>query len=307
MSILVSIEIIEFFEDISSQPLDTLFKGITDIFSPPMLMVFFTILFWLWDKKRWANALIFMIFVNFSVIIFKGLFQLSRPPQRFHRIEMEGYGFPSGHATSISGAAGWFIYLKRSWIAITFGAVITLSVTISRVYLGVHYPRDVLGGILLGAIMIFSGILIVRRMEKKILKMNNAYKITLVLAITLAMVVYSARVKYDCINGLRLSGFFLGFCIGRIVFVDRYENSSFEIPLQKGDLKRGGLRVLIGMLLVIGPLGVGTVIMGAGLAPLTTYFVAFLIFCTAGSFVSFIAPITFCKIEKNYCPPISQR
>jgi undecaprenyl-diphosphatase len=73
-------------------------------------------------------------------------------------LDVEGYGFPSGH--SAQAAAGWLAVatllggLSRDptrRVALTAGAVVViLGVGFSRVYLGVHAPTDVLGGWLLG-------------------------------------------------------------------------------------------------------------------------------------------------------------
>jgi membrane-associated phospholipid phosphatase len=61
----------------------------------------------------------------------------------------QAYSFPSAHATNTIGAAVWFTYgfPRLRWI---FFATAFL-VSISRVFVGVHYPFDVLGGWVLGA------------------------------------------------------------------------------------------------------------------------------------------------------------
>lgn len=73
-----------------------------------------------------------------------------------------GYGFPSGHSTAAAG--GWFSaalvlgWLTRSvTLRVSIGAVAVAVVTlvgVSRVYLGVHQPTDVLGGWALGTLWV---------------------------------------------------------------------------------------------------------------------------------------------------------
>ncbi|MEM2349035.1 MAG: phosphatase PAP2 family protein [Acidilobaceae archaeon] len=76
----------------------------------------------------------------------KDLFKLSRPPGAI----AGGYGFPSGHATSVSSFWG-FLALRYPWPPlIAFTVVFIMAVSISRLALGVHYPRDVVGGVLVG-------------------------------------------------------------------------------------------------------------------------------------------------------------
>ena len=89
---------------------------------------------------------------------FKFLFERPRPEIQ-HLIEQGGYSFPSGHsmgATIVYGATVFLIVQlgrKRSlkWAALVAAAFIIIIIGISRIYLGVPYPSDVIGGFSLGA------------------------------------------------------------------------------------------------------------------------------------------------------------
>jgi undecaprenyl-diphosphatase len=75
-----------------------------------------------------------------------------------------GFSFPSGHATQSAAVLGALAYLASTWttrwrlkVAIWAAAAITvLAIGASRVYLGVHWTSDVIGGLALGALWLVA-------------------------------------------------------------------------------------------------------------------------------------------------------
>lgn len=95
----------------------------------------------------------------------KNLYQRVRPEEVEHLIEQGGYAFPSGHSMGsvITYGALLFIFIRYvksthwQWIMSIFVALLCLMIGLSRVYLGVHYLSDVIGGFSLGfAFLCFS-------------------------------------------------------------------------------------------------------------------------------------------------------
>jgi len=80
----------------------------------------------------------------------KNTLALPRPPPEQWKVQETGYGFPSGHAqvsTSFWSTAS--LKLRRASLAVLSATLVAL-ISISRLELGVHYPRDVAGGVLIG-------------------------------------------------------------------------------------------------------------------------------------------------------------
>lgn len=80
----------------------------------------------------------------------KWIFNLPRPYWVDSRVKgflnATSFGFPSGHAqTSVAAWGRLMVWIKQRWAYLALGALILL-ISISRWYLGVHYPTDTLGG-----------------------------------------------------------------------------------------------------------------------------------------------------------------
>jgi len=84
------------------------------------------------------------------VVALKVFTGLPRPPEDTWLVEASGPTFPSGHA-ALSAAFWTMVALyARSLPAALVGAVHTAAVSASRLVLNVHYPRDVVGGVIVG-------------------------------------------------------------------------------------------------------------------------------------------------------------
>lgn len=113
-------------------------------------------------RRRWLDiALLFSVLIGQSVIVsnLKKLFARERPDVVPHLYAATSYSFPSGHAAS---ATAFYLVLavlfirtasaKNEKIAAAVATVtIVFLVGFSRIYLGVHYPTDVMAGWSFGA------------------------------------------------------------------------------------------------------------------------------------------------------------
>ncbi len=132
-------------------------KFITN-FGGAMFLILLTILLFIFIKNKKIGL---SISINLFVItilnqILKYILQRPRPTE-FRIIEETGYSFPSGHSMVSMAFYGYIIYLIYryvknkyvKWSSIVFLSVLICSIGVSRIYLGVHYTSDVLGGFLI--------------------------------------------------------------------------------------------------------------------------------------------------------------
>lgn len=83
-------------------------------------------------------------------LVLKSLFQRDRPDFWQHLVTETGYSFPSGHAMASAAITLSVLFLlwrtRFRLLAVAIGGVYLLLIGISRMYLGVHYPTDIITG-----------------------------------------------------------------------------------------------------------------------------------------------------------------
>lgn len=122
---------------------------------------------------RWKVALQATLVLSTSFLLnisIKELLARPRPIEdmRLVAIHTHSYSFPSGHSMSAMAFYGFLVYLtykymKNRWAKIALIALeisLIIMIGLSRVYLGVHYPSDVLAGFIGGFIWIIVCIVI---------------------------------------------------------------------------------------------------------------------------------------------------
>lgn len=149
--------ILRFINSFSSSAGDTVFVWLTHlggILFIPLITTAFCALFWRNGKQE--KAAILAVSVGGAALLnllVKQLFERSRPELWEQLVTEHSFSFPSGHAMISSALAFALILLFWSTAyrayAIILGSIYMLTIGFSRLYLGVHYPTDVLGGWLL--------------------------------------------------------------------------------------------------------------------------------------------------------------
>ena len=121
----------------------------------------------LYVNRRLGRRFVFgLVGLNAALLLLKGLFARPRPYealQGLHVLDNETFGsFPSGHTANVFLAAFLLslAYPKYKWHFYALAVIVAFS----RVYLGVHYPLDVIAG---AAVGIAAGYAVVRLLPGK--------------------------------------------------------------------------------------------------------------------------------------------
>lgn len=145
--------IINFLQSFQTDWLTSFFKFFTFFGDKEFYIMVLPLFFWLWDKDK-AIKLLFILLpsllLNFYI---KEMFHTARPIG-VALIEQGGFAFPSGHAQgSVTLWLMLAMLIRNKWMNI-LAIIMIILVPLSRLYLGVHYPVDILGGLLIGAFLV---------------------------------------------------------------------------------------------------------------------------------------------------------
>ena len=137
------------------------FSNVTSLINIPVIITWVVVLVVLFlYKKWWSEAILLagnLALTGILVALLKNVYQRPRPTIQ-HLVEEGGFSFPSGHALASTLVVGALVIIVsqrvknrhlRHLLQVLL-MVFILTIMTSRVYLGVHYPTDVLGSLLLG-------------------------------------------------------------------------------------------------------------------------------------------------------------
>lgn len=145
---------------LSSPLLDAVMRAVSDLATTPLYVLVASYLFWRVERRRGAALGLLMVFSSWANSLIKMYVAEPRPAfeglRNLSHTMPKDFGFPSGH----SQAAAAFATFMAVWLA-TSGrrgwawalGCFPLVVGFSRIYLGVHFPSEVAGGLSIGFLL----------------------------------------------------------------------------------------------------------------------------------------------------------
>lgn len=246
---------IEFYHGIQSvhnPVLDAFFVLLSFLGSEPVYIFIVAIIFWNLDKRFGFRLAVLFLFSMALNSWLKEAIKFQRPIgaegiRSIYTSSATGYSFPSGHSQGVATFYPylWMRYPQNVWKIL--GIFMILGVGFSRLYLGVHWPGDVLVGWGLGLIIVWCFDLI----DKRLFKLPFALPLKLFLSVLLPLL---ALILYHSKEGFQMIGFVVGFTSGYFLedhFLDYQERTSLRYSLYKTAL---GLGILLLYIILLRPL-----------------------------------------------------
>ena len=148
------------------ETLTLLFRAITHLIDIPVIITWVLIVAFIFYRKQWKMESYLMLgnltLAGILIVTFKNIYQRPRP-EILHLVEEKGFSFPSGHSLAVTIMVGTLIVILSQRIKNTVWRKIVqillslyiFSVLVSRIYLGVHYPSDVIASLCVGLGVLF--------------------------------------------------------------------------------------------------------------------------------------------------------
>ncbi|WP_371360840.1 phosphatase PAP2 family protein [Sporomusa malonica] len=157
--LIAGLDIITAVQQLRSPAADTIFRGITLLGHEEFYLLVLPLILWCMDFRIGVRLSFVVLLSHYVNISAKDFFAEPRPFIFRPEVQLfpaDGYSLPSNHAQT-----GLVFWLALAWLAQKrylwlIGGGLALLIGFSRVYLGVHFPTDVLAGWGLGAILLLG-------------------------------------------------------------------------------------------------------------------------------------------------------
>ena len=256
------LDFLYFLESIRNPFLDGFFSVITILGEETALLVLAIVMFWCISKKDGFYLLTVGLYGTLVNRFLKITCRIPRPWVRdpnftiveAAREEATGFSFPSGHAASVMAALGAPAKsFKNTWLRVVCITLIVLT-ALSRMYLGVHTPEDVLVSLVIGIILLFVLHPIFAKSDENPKPMYITIGILTLLSIAFVLFVEltqwpadidAANLESAVKNGYLLVGCSAGMLLS--IFIDR-KFTNFDV---KAVWWAQILKVVLGLVLVL--------------------------------------------------------
>ncbi|HIB71000.1 MAG TPA: phosphatase PAP2 family protein [Candidatus Marinimicrobia bacterium] len=215
-------QVIDLLQDLDHPAIFYLMRFVSLLGDDIFYVVLFPTIFWFWKRSKAVRLTVLLctsIYINF---VLKEAFQLPRP-ENVGFIEADGFSFPSGHAQHAVVLWGYLAWTVRKHFA--FASFTSFFIGLSRLYLGVHWPGDVVGGWVIGATLLVLFILLSGKMDRSRYSLSAPPVAGILVVVTLWLGLFSS-VTYSGIVMGALLGLIAGATAANYVNIPSFSRST---------------------------------------------------------------------------------
>jgi undecaprenyl-diphosphatase len=135
--------------------------NLADVIGVIVILITSALFFYIKKNNKYSVILAISTLINYGMVYFiKIIIHRNRPSSEIALVTETSYSFPSGHSIMAIAFFGLLLYFLIGYIrnksikmlTIFFGIIFIIAIGFSRVYLGVHWPSDVLASYTIGLI-----------------------------------------------------------------------------------------------------------------------------------------------------------
>jgi len=240
------IEVVLWFQPFSPA-LDLPFKVLTSLGDKEFYLLLMPLVYWCINRR--AGARLFMLLL-FSACLNEGAKLLADQPRPFNYdprvikfVHEDSGGLPSGHTQSAVVVWGYLAYCfkkKPLWLLAGF---LILAIPLSRIYLGAHFPTDLLGGYVLGALVLFLFLRLDSVLESWFTQKGILYQLCVSMGLPVLLILFVPSGNEGLLTAL---GALMGVATG-VVLERRWVRFSSE-----GRWWQQVIRYLVGIVILVG-------------------------------------------------------
>lgn len=241
------LQVIRSIQTIRCAPLDVLGLFIHVVFNSPVYIALILFYAFCLDYRK-ARRMSVSLFLSLSVTCgIKNRLCVPRPYTRDPSVGLateSSWSTPSGHSASAAAVFPVMGVIEKKWkrwVRIVLAVAVPLFIGVSRCYVGVHYPTDVLSGLCLGYMVALFVILFLDQIEARLSGLRSSFRVLIAALITYLLL------QLDNVDSSMTGGFF-GLELGCILLSQK---GGFDAS--KGTVKQKLLRFLLGAAITLVP------------------------------------------------------
>jgi len=284
---MMEVEILQLIQSFSHPLLDQFFLIIT-FFGYPVIWIFIAAAIYWSGKENESFYLMNLILFSSAIVgVMKATVGSVRPSAEKFRVLAtdfySNYSFPSGHSSLIAATYAFYSEKLKPNLKIIFILLVFL-VAYSRMYLGVHFPSDVIVGLMLGYLIGKGNLWLIKTLKKKhykISKLEDEVIAIILIAVGLVTVLFFSNITL--LAGLL--GYYVGF------FYAKEISLSNPTPSKKELIPK----------IILGFAGIAAFAAAMEFGPFEfEVWKEFVIYFIVGFYISFIFPLVYNGVKKRY-------